>query len=476
MSAFGAGCCGARRLEGMESDDVAPAAETPWGVVRAPSGTFLTVREEGVVRARGIRYASAARFGAPRPYDYGDEPFRADTPSPACPQRHTPEDAELVALGFDEHCQRLSITRPDDTRTGLPVMVWIHGGSYVGGAGDLPHYDPCMLVREQSVIVVALTYRLGLFGYLGDGEERAANAGLLDQIAALDWVHRNIAAFGGDPGNVTVAGQSAGGQACWDLLLVPAARAQVRRAIVQSAPLGIVHGRGRAWGALVPPAQATEELRAATPEALAGMESGINRLALRRGRAMFMPFSARYVDPLPAERDLERQWAEAAQSVELLMGTTARETALFAGANARLRRLATPRRGSRDRVVPGPLEPLLRTLTRFIYRRDAERWVRRFRAAGGNAMLYTFEFGRREAALACGHVSELPLLFEGPAWSRGNENVGAGVTGPDLMATYPIGEFPDAARRMRAMWGAFLRDGVESDVVRGGVDGVVRVE
>ncbi|MDN5640217.1 MAG: carboxylesterase family protein [Actinomycetia bacterium] len=237
----------------------APQHLLPWQIVTAPAGSFRTVREDGVVRARGIRYAEAQRFAAPATFSYPQttpqQPFTADTPAPACPQRHQDTDERLIALGFDEHCQRLSITRPEDERTDRPVLLWIHGGSYTGGAGDLPHYDPRWLVREQGVIVVSVTYRLGLFGYLGDAGSREANAGLLDQLEALRWTHRNIAAFGGDPDNITVAGQSAGGHAAWDLLLAadaqgPATR-MIRRAIVQSAPLGSYTGgpseSGRPW-------------------------------------------------------------------------------------------------------------------------------------------------------------------------------------------------------------------------------------
>ena len=292
----------------------APQHLLPWQIVTAPAGSFRTVREDGVVRARGIRYAEAQRFAAPAPFAYPQttpqQPFTADTPAPACPQRHQDTDERLIALGFDEHCQRLSITRPEDGRTDLPVLLWIHGGSYTGGAGDLPHYDPRWLVREQGVIVVSVTYRLGLFGYLGDAGSREANAGLLDQLEALRWTHRNIAAFGGDPDNITVAGQSAGGHAAWDLLLAsdaqgPATR-MIRRAIVQSAPLGIVHGRTqRVWEALAPSAEQTERMLAETPEQIVARESGINRLALRRGAAKFMPFSTRYgADPLPPEERL----------------------------------------------------------------------------------------------------------------------------------------------------------------------------
>ena len=456
----------------------APQHLLPWQIVTAPAGSFRTVREDGVVRARGIRYAEAQRFAAPAPFAYPQtgpqHPFPADTPAPACPQHHRDTDERLIALGFDEHCQRLSITRPDDDRTGLPVLIWIHGGSYTGGAGDLPHYDPRWLVREQEVIVVSVTYRLGLFGYLGDGGSREANAGLLDQLEALRWTHRNIAAFGGDPRNITVAGQSAGGHAAWDLLVAADAQGpaagMIRRAIVQSAPLGIVHGRTqRVWEALAPSAEQTERMLTETPEQIAARESGINRLALRRGAAKFMPFSTRYgADPLPPEDRLEQRWRRAAGSVDLLIGTTAREVGLFTGILPPLQRLGGTRWGSR-----GVVEPLVRALTRRIYAKDARRWARRFREAGGRVGLYRFEYGRPGHPLACCHLSELPLLFPHPAWRTGQEEAGAGVTGPQLMASYDPDTLEQAGRELRARWGAVLHGADPAELAE--IPGVLRM-
>ena len=128
-------------------------------------------------------------------------------------------------LPGSEDCQRLSITMPadlaDDER--VPVMVWLHGGSYTSGSGDLAIFDAKALVAENRVIVVSVTYRLGLFGYLATGTGRPANLGLLDQLEAFRWVQRNIGAFGGDPGRVTAFGQSAGGDAVAHLMATPEA-------------------------------------------------------------------------------------------------------------------------------------------------------------------------------------------------------------------------------------------------------------
>ncbi|SDE80921.1 carboxylesterase family protein [Pseudonocardia oroxyli] len=169
-----------------------------------PAGPVLGRRDGAVVRVRGVPYAHAARFGLPRPPARFTEPFPALEAGPAAPQERS---ATLTALVGEvtggtvgEDCQRLTITLPADVRPEerLPVLVWIHGGSYETGAGDAPVYDPRALVEEQRLVVVTVGYRLGLLGYLGRDGVAPANLGLVDQLAALRWVHTNIAAFGGD--------------------------------------------------------------------------------------------------------------------------------------------------------------------------------------------------------------------------------------------------------------------------------------
>lgn len=226
---------GSQQLD--DGDTAAQGAAPRWS---APAGEIIGHRDGDVLRARGIRYARAARFQRPiaeAPTDTID----ATRPAPGCPQ--PPMDFLERALGvkrgeleFDEDCLRLSVTVPADATAtdALPVMVMIHGGSYTSGAGDLAIYDPARLVSEQRVIVVNVTYRLGLLGYLGDGADRPANLGLLDQIEALRWVRTNISAFGGDAESVTVFGQSAGGDATAHLMIARGTEGLFRRAIIQS--------------------------------------------------------------------------------------------------------------------------------------------------------------------------------------------------------------------------------------------------
>ncbi len=199
-------------------------------------------RRQGEVAAfKGIPYA-APPFGprrlrppqAPEPWSGVRDAFSPGPPAPQ-PGYHPAMAGLLVdAEAPGEDCLTVNVWTPEPGRTGgrLPVMVWVHGGAFRNGAGSLPTYDGTRLAAD-GVVCVTLNYRLGAEGFLllPDG---TANLGLLDQIAALEWVRDNIAGFGGDPDNVTVFGQSAGAISITALMTMPRARGLFRRAITQS--------------------------------------------------------------------------------------------------------------------------------------------------------------------------------------------------------------------------------------------------
>ena len=295
----------------------------------------------------------------------------------------------MRGVEFDEDCLRLSITRPSDwAGEPLPVMVWVHGGSYVSGAGDVGGYDPAALVREQRVVVVTVTYRLGVLGFLGDGEPggRPANLGLLDIIEALRWVRSRIGGFGGDPGRVTVFGQSAGADAIAHLLVASGADGLITRAILQSGPFGIRQRRGRlqermrrAAGPLATDA-ALDDLFAAQARAA--------RAAAGFGLRSGMPFSPQYGHaPLPPEREVAAGWRRQAPDLDVLVCSTTEEAAFFLELAPKLRSLTAKRvigpgdplrtraRGDRRRLHLG--RPAVRPAPREIGRAGAGRPVRR---------------------------------------------------------------------------------------------------
>lgn len=184
-----------------------------------------------------IRYAKAVRFGEPVLVTF-DESMLDDSTVVLCPQNK-------FRLGFimrdgeqtiqDEDCHFLSIYTP--SRYGnRPVLVWIHGGAYIAGSGGESAYDGAALAEEGDIVVVSVTYRLGVFGYLYNPDGTPQNLGLKDQMTALKWVHENISRFGGDPDQVTLAGQSAGGHSVASLISY-CKEPYFRKAIIQSAPL-----------------------------------------------------------------------------------------------------------------------------------------------------------------------------------------------------------------------------------------------
>lgn len=214
-------------------------------IAEFPSGPALGRCEDGLNVWRGLPYAlppsGARRWRPPVAVPDRTDPFDATAFGKACPQplRRKGSVYECYIEDKDEDCLNLNIWAPEGARD-LPVFVWIHGGNLLRGAGSEALTDGAALARRGQ-IVVTINYRLNVHGYLAHPELSAespqglsGNYGLLDQIAALEWVKRNIAAVGGDPENVTIAGESAGALSVYYLLCAPAARGLFARAIAQS--------------------------------------------------------------------------------------------------------------------------------------------------------------------------------------------------------------------------------------------------
>src|SRR3569833_2069562 len=208
-------------------------------------GQARGVAHDGLVRFRGIPFAEAPvgqrRLAPPVARGPWREVLDATRHGPVAPQG----PSRLVAVMGDftaaqsEDCLTLTITTPAVDVARRPVIVWLHGGGYSSGAGSLDWYDGGVLAREGAAVVVGVNYRLGPLGFLRVPGRSDGQAGLQDMIAALRWVREHIAGFGGDPGNVTVMGQSAGAAAIMCMLTMPSARALFDRAVLQSSPAGV---------------------------------------------------------------------------------------------------------------------------------------------------------------------------------------------------------------------------------------------
>ena len=216
-------------------------------VVQTNSGPVRGARENGLAVFKGIPYAAAPvgdlRWMPPRPPEPWTETRDALEFGNIAPQEKSPliPPALLIDQPESEDCLYLNVTTPGTDGGARPVMVWIHGGGFYIGSGSQDLYDGAGLA-SRGVVVVTINYRMGAFGFvrlkeLTNGEiPSTGNEGILDQAAALAWVRDNIAAFGGDPGNVTIFGESAGGMSVVSLLSMPAARGLFHKAIVQSGP------------------------------------------------------------------------------------------------------------------------------------------------------------------------------------------------------------------------------------------------
>ncbi|GAA1873156.1 carboxylesterase family protein [Brevibacterium marinum] len=416
-----------------------------WQNVDAPCGRVRTYVDGNVIRARGIRYARAQRFAHPvdePPVDFID----GDEPGPANPQRRRDPNAgmtfdQLGGLPTSEDCLRVSVTTPlsaADHSSSLPVLVWIHGGAYVAGAGDAEIYDPHTLVEEQNIIVVSVTYRLGVLGYLGTGSSEHSNLGLLDQISALRWVQRNVAAFGGDPGNVTIAGQSAGADACAHLMIAEATDDLFHRVILASAPLGLAGGTEPMNWAMAKVAEKIDP-ESSVDEILAAQEE-VHRAALVGGLHAGMCFGVHYGDyPLPAKSETDDAWSRAARRYDVLMTRTEREIAFFAGFVPAFRRLHS------RRLTSPMLESLISGITSAVYTRASKEFYDRHRMAGGQGTRLLIVSRGDGSFFDAAHSGDLPLLFPGDVWHDSFLDYGAAtaIAGPEL----------------RRIWGRFAGTG-----------------
>jgi para-nitrobenzyl esterase len=219
------------------------------GVVKTDAGYISGMNEDGLMVYRGIPYAAPPtgdlRWKPPAPVQPWEGIKETKVFSPACPQPTTadPSSGDTPA-NMSEDCLYLNVWTPangaDDK---LPVMVFIHGGAFAQGSGSLPLYNGTALAK-RGVVVVTTNYRLGALGFLAHPQladessyNISGNYGLLDQLAAMQWVQRNIGAFGGDPSRVTVFGESAGATSILIHLVSPASTGLYRQAIVESGPL-----------------------------------------------------------------------------------------------------------------------------------------------------------------------------------------------------------------------------------------------
>ena len=317
---------------GMATPGVVSAqVKTSAGVVRG------TIAAAGRIQIyKGIPFAAPPvgelRWQAPRPAAAWEGVRDATDFSSRCVQGQIFSD--IVFTDTSEDCLSLNIWTPSKSADDrLPVMVWIHGGGFQAGAGAEPRHDGMAFARK-NVVLVTFNYRLGVFGFLAhpeltreSGRNASGNYGMLDQVAALKWVQDNIAAFGGDPGNVTIFGESAGSFAVSALMASPLARGLFHKAIGESGAYFSVGGRGLSLRSLADAEQQgvkfATALGAETIAALRGKTADeVLQLALKT-QPGFTPNVDGYFMPEPASAIFA---AGKQASVPLLAGWNADES------------------------------------------------------------------------------------------------------------------------------------------------------
>ena len=446
-----------------------PVATTTLGNL---SGTI----ENGVAVFRAVPYAAPPvgelRFKPPAPPVAWRGERDASVHGPIAPQ---PPSRLRAAMGDfscpqSEDCLTLTIWTPAADRARRPVLVWFHGGAFMSGAGSLPWYSGATMAQRGEMVVVGVNYRLGALGFMHLPGVSPPNLGLKDQFCALEWVSRQIAAFGGDPDNITVAGQSAGGFSVLAMLAVPETRALLRRAIAQSAPFGRMLRS--------PEAAAQNAYRL---QDLLGIDSAAQWMRVPAAdivaaQAKLTFATAEFANAVPpftpvADRmlfgeDLLPAALAGAAERDLLLGHTRDEMAAFFAIDERVRNAAPDAVEGRFRDYFGaaagaamaeyagrsrgraPAQLLGELVGDAIFAGGSFAFAERVAALGRPAHAYRFDWTAPRNVFGACHCSEIPFVFNNPeAWQAPM------LEGGDTAAMHALAE------RMQDAWIAFAGTG-----------------
>ncbi len=417
-------------------------------IIHTPFGKVIGRKEKGVRIFRGLVYARYGRFAPPE---------AADDPCPGreinaldygtlCPQVSSRLDmliGKVPGLRMAEGELCLSVYAPEDEHAAHPVMVWIHGGSYLSGGSEDPRYGAERLVRTGGVAVVKVSYRLGAEGWLH--WPQAANLGLKDLHCALGWVHRNIRFFGGDPANVTLFAQSAGAHAVASLIATSGDGSEYasyafperlprtplfRRAILQSAPLGVTITPGEADKVL----QAFLEAlgKSASEASMADVLAAQEKVVKMRRSLTFMPV-------LPDNM----LCPESCRGLRIFATCGAQDASPYAlGPFDRL----FSRWPSVERAVSAPV---VRSLTRKIFMDGMKEYVSRLSALGVEARSHIIRWHPPGSVMGACHCIELPfLLGDYEDWKDAR-----------MLRGMTRGEYESISSELLRAWTAFARDG-----------------
>ena len=417
-------------------------------------GRITALKENGIIKAKSIRYAFSKRFQRPVPVEPSGLDIVFPDKTPVCPQKISPLVEKMIGptqindFNPDESTQYLSVIRPENFTENekLPVVVWIHGGSHEIGCGDLPTADAGEWVREQNIIVVNVSYRLGLFGFLGGDETRPPNLGLFDIIEALRWIKNYISDFGGDAENITLLGQSSGGDAIAHLMISDGVENLFQRVIIQSAPLGLRHKRQKMSAEFL---KKTEGLKD-EPDIYKMMEEYGKYVpsVIKYGLKAAMPFGTQYgFPPLCNENEAVEKWKSGAGKYDILIGLNNDETAFYLKTSEALNKYFGKGFGLKI------LDKTVQKTTEFIYGKPAEHFAEDLARAGGNVYLFRIHSKLQENQIGAAHCIDLPLIF-------GNESAWKPA---ELLKNVSWEYIHENGKKIRSLWAEFARTGHISD-------------
>ncbi len=426
------------------------------------TGGVVGRERSGALLFAGIPYAlppvGDRRFRPPEPAESWDGDRPSQRFGPAAPQP-TGEPGSLMGTGpkaVDEDCLTLNVCTPACDDGGRAVMVWIHGGAFRTGTGAIPWYDGASFATNHDVVTVTINYRLGALGFMElDGFPNSGVNGLLDQIAALEWVRDNIANFGGDPAKVTIAGESAGAMAIGTLLAMPASGGLYRAAIAQSgAARHVVPADKAAIVAKTFLAELDADPLEASWQQIIDAQVRAEAALAHDESLGTMPFAPVFGgDHLPT-MPLEALRAGAAADVGLMIGTNLDECSLWGVGKtdeARMLRKLSEMLGDgeqaaavyRQRLGPdaSPAALLLAARTDDVFRAPAARLAE---AHQGTTYSYLFQWASRVKGLGSTHALEIPFMFNT-------------LDRPGVELFLGEGHMPTAlASRMHATWADFI--------------------
>jgi para-nitrobenzyl esterase len=435
-------------LGGAAQADTPAAVATAQPLAKIKQGALRGAAVEGVEMFWGIPYAAPP---------VGDLRWR---PPVAGPRWTDVRDATKAGASCQpardgtaiEDCLFINVTRPAGARPGakLPVLVWIHGGGFTIGTstGAFGAETDGIEFAKDGVITVSMNYRLGRAGWFAHPaltkEGPTGNYGLMDQIAALKWVQANVASFGGDPKNVTIAGESAGGISVLYLMLSPEARGLFQKAIGESS-----------FGRMEPTPLKAAEAAGAEAAAKAGV-AGNDAAALRKLPLSAMPYTGPFtsragpiLDGRYVQTGIAQGFAAGKQArIPLLIGGNSNEASLFRPQAAQLDAIPAERRDAAmaafDPEGKGNKLQIVNDMATRLYITEPDRHISRLQSkAGAPVYLYYFSYvtpSQRATSLGATHTAEIKYAFAGPKQKFAPEDL-------------PL------AKAVNAYWAAFIKTG-----------------